>query len=338
MIPHNRLTLGPEERLAAERVLESGWLAQGREVEAFENEFCAFLGLTDACAVAVSSGTAALYLALWVMGAGGSTVACPVYACSAITNAIALAGASPVFMDTAPDSPNIEAAALARSGAPIAVVPHMFGFPVDLPVAGKIRFIEDCAQSLGARIGGAPVGLRGVAGIFSFSATKLITSGGQGGLLVSRDQSIVDAIRDYRAFDCRDDRKPRFNLQMTDLQAAIGRTQLRRLPCFVRRRAEIFERYRSEGLCVVEPSVAGVPVRYRSIIRAREPWRLIDHLSASGINAIVPVNDWELLAPGDQFPHASHFARTTVSLPTYPSLTDPELQSIIGSLTGSAWR
>ena len=87
MIPHNRLTLGVEESEAAKRAIESGWLAQGREVQAFENEFCAFLGLPDGHAVTVSSGTAALFLALWALDAAGCGVGCRVYGCSALTNA-----------------------------------------------------------------------------------------------------------------------------------------------------------------------------------------------------------------------------------------------------------
>jgi len=99
----------------------------------------------------------------------------------------------------------------------------MFGIPVDLTDFKSKITIEDCAQALGAKVNGVPVGLQGNVGIYSFYATKLITSGGQCGMLVCKDKSLVDKVKDYREFDYRQDRKYRFNFQMTDLQAAIGR-------------------------------------------------------------------------------------------------------------------
>jgi perosamine synthetase len=338
LIPHNRPTLGLEEQRAAERVLAGGWLAQGDEVEAFENELCGHLGLPEGHAVAVSSGTAALFLALSVLDARGSSVSCPVYACSALVNAIRLAGAAPVLVDTAAGSPNIDPSQLSRSAVGFAIIPHMFGMPVDISAATNkgVTVIEDCAQALGASSGGAPIGLAGQVGIFSFYATKMITSGGQGGMLVSRDRGVADAARDYRQFDGRDDRKPRFNFQMTDLQAAIGRVQLRKLPGFIARRAEIFARYRDCGLDLLDDQGRGVPVRYRIVVRTGNPRGLIDKLARSDIKAIVPVEDWELLGPADRFPNAAALSRTIVSLPAYPSLSDEELSRVIDILGNAA--
>jgi perosamine synthetase len=330
MIPHNRPTLGIEEQRAAQRVIDSGWIAQGREVEAFENEICAFLGLPQGHAVAVSSGTAALFLALKALDVEGSYVGCPVYACSALTNAIALAGATPVLIDTAAESPNIDTAALLRSKVQTAIVPHIFGFPVDLTHLNGMRIIEDAAQAFGADSRGTRVGLTGAIGIFSFYATKIITSGGQGGMLVSRNSDIIASLRDYREFDCRRDRKPRFNFQMTDLQAAIGRAQLEKCSSFLDRRQAIFQRYRQAGLPVFDESAQDTrPVRFRSVVTTPRPRDLIARLAQAGAAAIVPVEDWELLGPAEQFPNAARFARSTVSLPTYPSLSPAEQDQIV---------
>jgi perosamine synthetase len=261
----------------------------------------------------------------------GCEVGCPVYACSALTNAIALAGATPILLDTERNSPNIDLDALLRCKAGITIVPHMFGLPVDLrTVAGK-RIIEDCAQALGAKLGDKPVGLAGAVSIFSFYATKLITSGGQGGMLVSPDRAIAEAARDYREFDCRRDRKARFNFQMTDLPAAVGRAQLRKLPSFLSRRREIFEQYRQAGLDLVDDNAVS-PVRYRSVLRAKDPRYLINELRRRDVEAIVPVEDWELLGPAQDYPQALAFARTTVSLPTYPSLSDDHARHIVAAL------
>lgn len=334
MIPHNRPTLGVEEQEAVERVLASGWLAQGREVEAFENELCAYLGLPDGHAVAVSSGSAALFLALWVLGAQGSNVACPAYSCSALTNAIVLAGAIPHLVDTAAESPNIDPGKLSLPESPFAIVAHMFGIPVDMSAAVKngIVVIEDCAQALGASFGGAPVGLQGRASVFSFYATKMITSGGQGGMLVSRERGTVEAARDYRQFDSRRDRTPRFNFHMTDLQAAIGRAQLKKLSGFVERREEIFASYRRSGYELLEQKPGTGSVRYRTVVRTGNPPRVIEALADRGIKAIVPVEEWELLGPADRFPNAAALARTTVSLPTYPSLRNEDLSEVVDTL------
>ncbi len=158
-MPHNRPTVGVEEQHAAQRVLAGGWLAQGREVAAFENELCAYLGLPDGHSVAVSSGSAALFLARSIFNARGSTVACPVYSCGALTNAITLAGARPHLVDTAKDSANVDPGKLQRSAAAIAIIPHIFGAPVDVSAAAGngIIIIEDCAQALGAELDGVPV-------------------------------------------------------------------------------------------------------------------------------------------------------------------------------------
>jgi perosamine synthetase len=211
----------------------------------------------------------------------------------------------------------------------------MFGFPVDLPRQNGRRVIEDCAQALGTYVDAKSVGLSGNVGIFSFYATKIMTSGGQGGMLISRDRKIVEMVRDYRQFDCRDDRSPRFNFQMTDLQAAVGRVQLRKLPFFLSRRREIFEQYRDGGLDVFDIKSNCVLARYRTVIRSNNPQRIIDGLARNGIKAIVPVADWELLGPADQFSNAAAFARTTVSLPTYPSLTDKDVSLVINAVKAS---
>jgi perosamine synthetase len=328
-IAHNRPTLGLEEQSAARRVLESGWVAEGPEVEAFENEICEFLSLPVGHAVAVSSGSAALFLAIRVVGGEDQAIACPVYACSALTNAITLARARPVLVDVALDSPNVDIGALSRVEADAAIVPHMFGLPVKLSAIRRPRIIEDAAQALGALVGDEPAGIGGDVGVLSFYATKVMTTGGHGGMLVSRHRHLADAARDFRMFDGRHDRNPRFNFQMTDLQAAIGRAQLKKLPGFLARRSEIFGRYKTAGLPLLDEQAYGRPIRYRCVMRCNAPGRVIDELRRAGITAIVPIEDWELLGPADGFPCAAALARSTVSLPIYPSLADEEQERVI---------
>ena len=101
MINHNQLSLSSDEKLAAARVLASGWLAQGSEVAAFERELCRFFGIPDGHALVVSSGSAALYLALWVLDAKDARVGIPVYSCAALRNAAAMLGSKVVYLDCA---------------------------------------------------------------------------------------------------------------------------------------------------------------------------------------------------------------------------------------------
>ncbi|EKE02082.1 MAG: hypothetical protein ACD_20C00429G0019 [uncultured bacterium] len=332
-IQHNKPSLGVEEELAAKRVIDSGWLAQGKEVESLENEFCDFLGLPQGHAVALSSGTAALYLALWALDAKNKNIAFPVYACSSLRNAIAMAGGNELLIDIELDFPNIDISRLENSNYDIAIIPHMFGLPVDVSKINNKVIIEDCAQALGAKVKGISVGLQGDIGIYSFYATKLMTSGGQGGMVASRDKHLVDQIRDYREFDCRNDAKKRFNLQMTDLQAAIGLEQLNKLPFFLKRREEIFLKYKEAGIDLIEEKNKDViAVRYRAIVASDNPLKLIDSLKDADIKSIIPVEDWELLGDKDLFPNAYKLTQRTVSIPLYPSLTDDNVDKIISKV------
>ena len=335
MIPHNKPTFGKEEEEAALRVIRSGRLVQGHQVNAFENEFCQFLNLPQGHAVAVSSGTAALFLALWAMNAKNKTVAFPVYACSALRNAVSMAGAKEYPVDIAKNSPNIDLENVRKDKADIAILPHMYGIPVDINRCEGVIIIEDCCQSLGATVDCKATGLRGDLGIFSFYASKLMTSGGQGGMVVSKNKAIMDTIRDYREFDMKKDHKKRFNFQMTDLQAAIGRVQLKKLPSFLVRRKEIFESYLQAGLPLLDGSSERIcPTRYRAVLLTDRPHEIIQMLEGYSINAIVPIQDWELLGGKKYFPNALTLTCETVSLPLYPLLSDSDVERIISVFEG----
>lgn len=339
-IPHNKPTIDSQEEKAALRVLRSGWVAQNGEVEHLENEFCSVLGLPEGYAVAVSSGTAALFLALWSLEAKNKRVALPVYVCSALRHAIAMAGGVEVLLDIKQDTPNIAVNELLQSEANLAIIPHMFGLPVDLQdIRTQMPIIEDCAQALGARVKGIPVGLQGNIGIYSFYATKLITSGGQGGMVVSKDEAIIRTVRDFRQFDQRRDNKVRFNFQMTDLQAAIAREQLKKLPRFLDRREKIFQKYRYAGLNLLDISQQEYqqlsPVRYRAVLHTKHYKKVMEHLRELGIKTIVPIEDWELLGSPELYPRAQKLSQETLSIPLYPSLSDQNVDLIIRGVLDS---
>lgn len=333
MIAHNSPSLGEAETHAAARALHSGWVARGKETEAFEHEIAAFLEIPNENVVVTSSGTSALYLALWALDAARTTVAMPGYVCSALRHAVSMAGANARFVDNAADSPNVDCDELLCVKPDIAIIPYMYGIPIDISrVAAQVPVIEDCAQAFGARRNGRPVGLDGRVGIASFYATKLLTSGGQGGAVFSRDRTIVDRIRDYLDFDCRRDGNVRFNFQITDIQSAIGRAQLARYDGFITRRRDIFERYRACGLTLLDASDAALePVRYRAVALSENPRRLIAHFEEREIRAIVPTEEWELPSGAD-LPNARALTTQTVSLPLYPAMTNDDVDRIISAL------
>lgn len=332
MIPHNRPTIGEEEEIAATRVLRNGWLAQGEEVEKFENEFCDFLGLPHGHAVALSSGTASLFLALHVLNAENKKILFPGYVCSALRHAVSMANGKEQLVDISSNSPNISDSDIKTTEYDISIIPHMYGLPVNFEKNTNC-IIEDCCQSLGAKVNDEFVGLKGDIGIFSFYVTKLMTSGGQGGMLISKKKEIVDQARDYREFDLKNDSKKRFNFQMTDLQAAIGREQLKKLPSFLKRRNEIFNIYKNAGLELIDDEDVNIqPIRYRAIMKTSNPREIINSLNLADIKAIIPTEDWEILGPSSLFPNGLKLSRETVSIPLYPSLTNSEIDSILSVL------
>lgn len=331
MIPHNRPTLGEREAQAAAGAVASGYVARGPNVRAFERELCAYLELPEGCAALVSSGTAALYLALRAVNAPGSPVAMPAYVCSALRNAAGMAGMPIRLVDCAPESPNLDVDAVLATDCTAAIVPHMYGVPADTGRLATLAVIDDAAQAIGARVAGTPAGTTGRVGVFSFYATKLMTTGGMGGAVVSADPALIASVQDYLDFDCRRDEQLRFNFQIGEIAAAVGRVQLKRLPEFLTRRAEIYDTYRATGVTLLDSQQPGLdPVRYRAIVRTGNAQELVAHLHDAGVQAIVPTEDWEL--PAGEFPRARALARSTVSLPIYPSLRPQDVRAVADAL------
>lgn len=332
-VEHNRPWFDTKEQESVAKVIESAWVAQGGEVECFENEVAQYLGLEPGHTVAVSSGTAALYLALWVLGGRNKRVGMPSYTCVSLRHATRMIGGREIIYDTRSDLPIIDIDSI-NSGhgvdIDILIVPHMFGIPVDLRGYDKSMVIEDCAQAIGANVSGIPVGLQKEIGIFSFSATKLITTGGQGGMLASKDIELIREINDYREFDMRSDNNSRFNFQMTDLQASIGRVQLKKLDAFLSRREAIFSRYdKLVPLLKHDHSDTTVrSVRYRAIAECEDPLSLKNEFKLHGINTILPYHDWELLGDTDLMPNALSHSRKLLSVPLYPALTNEEVDYV----------
>ncbi|MDR7399806.1 MAG: DegT/DnrJ/EryC1/StrS family aminotransferase [Armatimonadota bacterium] len=335
-IPHSRPSLGPPEEEAARRVLSSGQLAADWEVRRFEEEVACWLGLTGG--VATSSGTAALHVALLALGVGpGHEVIVPTYVCSAVLHAVQAVGARPVPVDVLPDG-NLDPDAARASASPrtrAVVVTHAFGRPADLDAVLRlgVPVVEDIAQSLGARYRGRLVGSFGDVAVCSFYATKLITSGGEGGMVLAKDAGLLRRARSLCTSDARG-REQRFNYRMTDLAAAVGRVQLRRLPEFLATRWRLAGAYDRAlaGLGLELPPAArpgAEPVAYRYVVRHPEAGRLLLVLRRAGVEAKRPVKQPLHRALGlDGFPVADGLHATAVSLPIYPSLSEQHVHGV----------
>jgi len=252
--------IGPDEQALVADAFASNWIAPlGPHVDAFETEFAHCVGAAHA--VALSSGTAALHLALRLLGvSAGDEVLCSTLTFVASANPIVYEGGTPVFLDCERESwnldPNVLADALkARPGKkPKALVlAHLYGQSANLdPIAELcerhgVPLIEDAAEALGATYHGKPVGTRGFAGVFSFNGNKIITTSG-GGMLVTEDGDLARRAR-FLATQARDPAphyehsQLGFNYRLSNVLAAIGRGQLRHLAEKVNRRRANFEFY-----------------------------------------------------------------------------------------------
>lgn len=340
VIPHNRCWITNEDRAAVDAAMASGWIAPGPRVAALEQAFTAMLGGGAACAV--SSGTAALFLALRGMGVGaGDQVAVPTYACSALLNAVAMAGAEARLVDVRPDTFTIDPA-LVPVQAPAArtvIAVHTYGATAEVAAlkAQGLAVIEDCCQSLGG-----PQGRLGDAAVFSFYATKVVT-GGHGGLVWSPDGAVAERTRDYVNFDGREDWTPRFNLQLTDIQAAMVVSQMSRLEENRRRRHALRATYLDAfpaGLAVQAGLDTADILPYRFVLLAEggRRDRMAEAFAAAGIRTIVPIARFELLhrylgMDPAAYPVAEDLADRTLSLPFFPALSDAEAGAVRAILT-----
>lgn len=337
-VPHSRPCLGRAEEEAAVRVLRSGLLAPGPEAAAAAARLAVLAGWSGA--VLLSSGTTALTLSLRAIGVTPrERVALPSYGCAALLHAVRAVPAVPLVCDIDPETLALSIEDLerrARGAVAAAIVVHPFGVPVRVEPfkARGIRIVEDCAQSIGARIGGAPVGSRGDVAVFSFAPTKPLTCGGPGGGVAAAG-SLVARVVDLASHDEQAEDRPRLNGLMGDLNAAILRVQMDRLAEFRERRAGIARRY-DEALAPLGVRRHAVPAGtdpliYRYCVRLEEADRRLAELNRRGVVARRPVHRplHLLLGLKEAFPHTDLAQREMVSLPIHPGLSNREVERVI---------
>jgi perosamine synthetase len=370
-IPFHRPSIGDREIAAAVEVLRSGWLTTGARAHALESAFAERVGAKHA--LAVSSATAALHLALEAFGVGpGDEVVIPTNTFTACGEVCAYLGARVRLADVAADGligPD-ELQAAVRDGTRAVMPVHFAGQAADVDalraVVPNARFIEDAAHALPADVRGVPTGRLGDAAAFSFYATKTMTTGGEGGMLVTDDDAVAERARVMRLHGISSDAWNRygaggtwayqvveagFKYNLTDLAAAIGLVQLERLDELAAARAAIARRYDAafaDSSLIDQPPrrpadqhawhlyVVRLSIEDLAITRAE----VIERLAGAGIGTSVHFIPLHLhpyyqrtygYAPGD-FPVAERIFERTISLPIWPGMTDEQVDRVATTL------
>ena len=340
IIPHSRPSIDQADIDAVSEVLSSGKIAQGEKVKEFENAVAHYVGRKYG--VAVSSGTSALHLALLSLGIGpGDEVIMPSYVCSSLYFATLHAGAVPKIVDIELSNLNICADTVKpriSSRTKAIIVPHMFGNPAKLDPLLELRVpvIEDCAQSLGAEYKSHRVGSLGELSVFSFYATKMITTG-EGGMILTDDDETHGILVELRDYDRKTLSPTKYNYKMTDLQASLGLSQLSKLPWFIEQRKRIASVYNaalSEHDIGLPSVTAGSKcVFYRYVVMVEKMDQIKAKTHSDGIVCERPVfkplhSDFATV----KCPNSAEAHDHALSIPLYPNLSKEEIDYILARL------
>jgi len=367
-VPFARPHLTGKEGAAVAEVIASGWVSQGPKVREFERAFAQQVGAPDA--VATSSCTTALHLALYASGVGpGDEVIVPSLSFIATANSVWQCGATPVFADIDPLTYNLDPEAAERAITPRtrAIMPvHQVGLPADMDAFMEmgarhgVTILEDAACAIGATYKGRPIGSLGPLSCFSLHPRKVITTG-EGGMIAVHDPELAERMRRLRAhaMDVSDLARhsatdivfeaypePGFNVRMTDMQAAMGLCQLEALPLILARRRRLAERYNAAIATIpgleapYDPPYASrtwqsycVRVGAQSALDRTE---LMRRLLAEGVptrRGVMAIHhEKPYMHAGAALPHTDAAARDVVMLPLFADLTFDEQDYVIERL------
>jgi len=353
MIQIAKPMIGSEEKQAVLEVLESGMLAQGARVKAFEERFAQICSVKHA--IATSSGTTALHTSLLAHGIGpGDEVITSAFTFIASANSILYVGARPVFIDIDLHTFNLDPALIEAAITPHtrAILPvHLYGLSCDMGAIQSIAsrygltIIEDACQSHGATFNHQKVGSFGT-GVFSFYPTKNVTSG-EGGMVTTDDDELAERCRAIRQHGMRRryyHDELGFNFRMTDIQAAIGNEQLKKLETFnqARRSNAAYLTSHLRGVTVPFVPEACEHVFHQYTIRVSNNRRdaLMAHLTARGVSSMiyypVPIHQQEFykteLGYDLNLPETELAASEVLSLPVHPGLSLSDLETIVAAV------
>ena len=367
-IPLAKPEITEADRDAALNVLRTPYLSMGPKLVEFEQAICDYLGCNYA--VAVNSGTSALHIAVRALGLErGAEVILPSFTFSALLNVILLEGLRPKFVDIDPETynttPELVAAAITPQTRLILAV-HTFGFPVDVDalrsVAGQVHIIEDACEALGAEVGGRKTGSIGHAGLFAFYPNKQITTG-EGGVLVTSSEQLGSHARKLRnqgrdpELDWLQHTEIGFSYRLSDIDCALGISQLRRIESVIERRQKLAEIYDRELVRIVDiyrpaltSTVGGIswfvyPIRLgKDFSRADRDW-ICESMLRKGIATgryFAPLHLQPVLALSIgqgkselRLPQTEFVADRIIALPFFNELTEKAIQEVCGALEES---
>ncbi len=359
-IPLSAPDVTEDEIAVVVAVLRTRQLSLGPELAAFESELAAYHGVEHA--VAVSSGTAGLHLALQTLGIGaGDEVVVPSFTFVAVANTVLQVGATPVFAEIDPRTLNLDAAAVERAITPrtrALVVVHTFGVPARmdalLEVARRhdLRVIEDACEAIGAHFDGRRAGSFGDLAVLGFYPNKQMTTG-EGGAVLGREAAYAARLRRLRNqgrdadADWLDHAEPGYNYRLSELACALGRAQLRRIDSMLALRREAAGRY--DALLAAIPGLERPP---RALPRSETSWfvyvvRLPEGVDRDGVRAALarqgiatgryfaPIHQqpaWRGRGPAPHLPLTESIARRTLALPFFNRITSEEQQYVTEAL------
>ncbi len=359
-IPIAKPLLGAEEFEAVKRVMESGILAHGPEVEAFEKEFAEYIGVKHA--VAVANGTAALDIALKAIGVGpGDEVITTPFTFIATSNAVLFQGAKPVFADIDPETYNLDPDNVLEkitSKTKAIIVVHLYGHPAEMKAFKEIAedhrlyLVEDSAQAHGAEYNGVKAGSIGDVGAFSFYPTKNMTTG-EGGMITTNNDEIArkaKLLRNHGQSEKYLHVILGYNLRMTSIAAAIGRVQLKKLEEFnEKRRRNAVELTREiktiKGLKPPIEKPYAKHVYHQYVVWVGEEYPLTrdelrKHLLEKGIGTAVhyprPIFQQPLYKklgyPQNICPNSIEASKHVLSIPVHPALSSEDIKYVLEAL------
>jgi len=357
-IPIAKPIITHDEIAAVSDVLGSGMLTQGRKVAEFEQLFADLCGTTHA--VATNNGTAALHAALLAAGIGpGDEVIVPAFSFVATASAVSMCGATPVFCDVDEKTYTIDPVKLEERVTPktkAVIGVHLFGHPFDVPAVQNIcsshtlTLVEDAAQAHGARCNGERVGGFGHFGCFSFYATKNMTTG-EGGMVTTNERAHADRLRliiNHGQSEKYLHIRLGYNYRLTDIAAAIGIVQMKKLEKFNARRRKNAEYLTAHIRCRgVETPFVGQNVQHvfhQYVIRLTDGFpmkraQFIEYLTSKGIGTAVhypiPLHHqplYGITGDPDPCPVSTRLAGSVLSLPVHPMLDNRELTYICDTI------
>ena len=354
MISIAKPLLGKEEEKSVLRVLRSGKLAQGQKVAEFEEKFAGYCGTKFA--IAMDNGTSALMTALISAGVGpGDEVITTPFTFIASVNSIVFSGAKPVFVDIDPITFNLDPAKIesAINKKTKAILPvHLYGLMADMQRINKIAknfgliVIEDAAQAHGADIKGKRAGSWGLAGCFSFYPTKNMTTG-EGGMITTNNRKFAEEARLFRNHGMEKRYYHDFlgyNFKMTEIAAAIGIEQLKKLESFTKKRIKNAG-FLDKNLEVIQQAITPtVPDGYRHVfhqytLKVSERKKLISKLDQAKVGNMIyypiPIHKQKPYQTYSKksYPVSEKLSKEVISIPVHPGLTKKDLEKIYLSIS-----